>query len=258
VPRQQLALLLHEVAVHEEQALQRHVGGETPLARQVRAREVEELQVFVEAIAADPSVDGAAIVRRRERLGGTAHLPIDRARDGEQRVSDLFRGQPMAVGAPVQPVARILLEALLRMLAAQLVDRAEHDFAVQLFDRESVVDEPLRQILEQFRIRGTLAVDPEIARRVDNPGYRNVLSHTRLTRTRSAIGSLTMASASSRRPLPFVNGAGVPGLNTDRKWRGTSSPRLNALPRLLTFRSIGFSASLTPWTKRVVRRLCGA
>src|SRR6266545_687692 len=55
------------------------------------------------------------------------------------------------------------------MLAAQLIDRAEHHFTVQLLDREPVVDEPLRQVLEQFRIRRPFAVDPEIARRVDNP-----------------------------------------------------------------------------------------
>ena len=48
----------------------------------------------------------------------------------------------------------------------------------------------------------------------------------RLTITRVAIGCLTMASASSSRPLPLVNGAGSPALSTDRKCRGTSSPRL--------------------------------
>ena len=65
--RQQLALLLHEIAVHEEQPLQRHAGGEALLGRQVGAREVEQLQILVELVAADLAVDRAAVEGGRQR-----------------------------------------------------------------------------------------------------------------------------------------------------------------------------------------------
>src|SRR5262249_29250716 len=42
--REPLGLLLHEVAVHEEQALQRNARREPFLRGEIRAREVEELQ----------------------------------------------------------------------------------------------------------------------------------------------------------------------------------------------------------------------
>ena len=50
---QPLGVLLHEVAVHEEQPLQRHVGREALLGGLARAREVEQLQELVELVAAD-------------------------------------------------------------------------------------------------------------------------------------------------------------------------------------------------------------
>jgi hypothetical protein len=52
-------------------------------------------------------------------------------------------------------------------LRAQLIDGTEHDVAVQLLDRAFLVDEPLRQILEQLGVRRPLARDAEVARRVD-------------------------------------------------------------------------------------------
>ena len=73
-PRQQLALLLHEVAVHEEQPLQRHGGREALLGRQVRARKIEQLQVVVELVAADLAVDRAPVDERRQRRRRPAHL----------------------------------------------------------------------------------------------------------------------------------------------------------------------------------------
>ena len=104
--REQLALLLHEIAVHEEQPLQRHAGREALLGREVRAREIEQLQVFVELVAADLAVDRAPVERRRQRRRRPAHLRIERARDEQQRIANLLGGHPVAIRAPVQAVAR--------------------------------------------------------------------------------------------------------------------------------------------------------
>jgi len=41
---------------------------------------------------------------------------------------------------------------------------------MQLLDRQAVVDEPLRQVFEQLRVGRPLAVDAEVARRVDDAG----------------------------------------------------------------------------------------
>ena len=50
---------------------------------------------------------------------------------------------------------------------------------------------------------------------------------TRFTMTRMASGCFTIASANSRRPLPFWKGFGSPSHSTVKNWRGASAPRLS-------------------------------
>ena len=117
-----------------------------------------------------------------------------------------------------------------------------------------VVDEPLRQVVEQLGMRRPLAGDAEVARRVDQAGAEMPLPdpvdddahRDRLRR---------IASASSRRPLPFVNGAGSLSDRTLRKWRGTSAPRLYGLPRRLTFRFDRLLDVADAVDERILRRL---
>src|SRR2546430_16952936 len=91
-------------------------------------------------------------------------------RSEEQRITNLLRRHAAPLDAPVQPVGRVLLEIPGIVVRAQLIDGARHDVAVQLFDRHLVLDEGLREIVEQLRVRRPLACEPEVARRIDEAG----------------------------------------------------------------------------------------
>ena len=134
-----LGVLLHEVAVHEEQPLQRDVGREALLGGLARAREVEQLQELVELVAAHAAVDRAARAERRQRRR-TARPCACRAR---RRRTAPSRGSARRVrrrrfGAPVEPVAAVLGEVGCIVVRAQLIDGAPHDLAVQRLDRDAV------------------------------------------------------------------------------------------------------------------------
>src|SRR5262245_31014472 len=76
----------------------------------------------------------------------------------------------MTVRAPIQAVSRILVETFLIVVGAELIGRAHHDLAMQFLDRQAVVDEELRQVVEQLRMCRPLAGDTEVAWRIDEPG----------------------------------------------------------------------------------------
>src|SRR5258708_18176136 len=59
-PRQQFTLLLHKVAVHEEQTLQGHVGCEALLGSHVGTGKIEQLQILIQLVAAHSSIHRAA------------------------------------------------------------------------------------------------------------------------------------------------------------------------------------------------------
>ena len=164
--RQAARLLRHQVAVHEEQALQRDVRRHALVAGAVRIGEIEKRQHAVQLAPADEAVDRAAMILRLvQLLRRAAHLQIQIARDVEQRVAQRFGIQPLPVGAPQQPIVRIGREIGRRIIRAQLVRRGEHDLAMHGLDRPLVLDEAARQIIEQLRMRGTLAQLAEIAGR---------------------------------------------------------------------------------------------
>ena len=89
------------------------------------------------------------------------------AGDGEDGVADLFGVKSFAVGAPVKAVAGILGERRRVVLGGELIDGAEHDFAVELFGRHPVLDEVGSQVFEEFGISGAFAGEAEIAGRFD-------------------------------------------------------------------------------------------
>ena len=150
--RQPLRLLLHEVAVHEEQPLQRHVGLEALLGARSSAPGSRTAAGTIELVAADLAVDGPP---RRRGVSSSDGPPIfsSSAPDDEQdRVAHLLGGHPPAVGAPVAAIAGILRDVRRRVVGARLIHGAQHDLPVQLLDRVAVVDERLREVLEQLGI----------------------------------------------------------------------------------------------------------
>ena len=104
-PREQLALLLHEVAVHEEQPLQRHGGGEALLGGEIRAREIEQLQVLVELVAADFAVDRARD-RRAASAAPTARPASCRARPPRTAASRAS-ARPSCAGGSTRQYSRL-------------------------------------------------------------------------------------------------------------------------------------------------------
>ena len=71
---------------------------------------------------------------------------------------------------------------------------------------------------------------------------------TLLTSTRAVSGldGEVIARASSRRPLPWANGASSPP-RIERKRRETSTPGVSGLPRISTFMGRGSFASASVW-----------
>ena len=76
-------------------------------------------------------------------------------------------------------------------------------------------------------MRRPFAVRAEVARRVDDAGAEMALPDAIDDDARGERMRRRSSSASSSRPLPFVNGAGSRSLRTLRKRRGTSSPSLH-------------------------------
>src|SRR5262245_39893814 len=166
-PRQPLGLLLHEVAVHQEQPLQRDVRAEALLGADRRGGKVEELRELIELVAADPAIERAARGRPDQILGRPAHFLVERAGDEERRVAHFLRRHAAAVHAPVPAVAGVFRERRRRVVVARLIDRTQHQQPLEFLDRVSVVGEPAREILEQLGVARLFAELPEVARRVD-------------------------------------------------------------------------------------------
>ena len=80
---------------------------------------------------------------------------------------------------------------------------------------------------------------------VSTSGWPKTCSHKRFTITRAVSGlvGLAMASASSRRPLPSVNGRRGAVERISRNWRGTVLPGRPGLPRsrMVPFTGLGLS-----------------
>ncbi len=100
-------MLHHEIAIHEEELLERDQGGQALLAGGDGVGEIKERQDGVEPPAADVAIDGAAVVCRAECDGGAAGLEIEIAGDEEQGIADGFNIEAAAVGVPEQAVFRV-------------------------------------------------------------------------------------------------------------------------------------------------------
>ncbi len=132
---------LNEVAVHEEEALQGHRGGESFLGADVGRREIEELQVGIEFVAAHLPINRAALVVGSEFGRGTAERGIEVTGNFKDRIAQLLGFEALAVGAPIEAIAGILIGIEFVVFGRELIDRAQHDATLQFFDRHAVFHE---------------------------------------------------------------------------------------------------------------------
>ena len=160
---------MHEVAVHQEQTLQRNRCVKAFLGTDRRAGKIEELEIIVELVAPDFSVDGAPQESRRERFRRTAQRLVEITRNREDRIADLLGIEPLRIGAPIKAISRILFVSGIVHRRAELIHRAQHDFAMQLLDGHSIMRELVSQIFEKLWVRWTLARHSEVAGRIHDP-----------------------------------------------------------------------------------------
>src|SRR5262245_20574309 len=79
----QFGLLLNKVAVHEKQALQRHVRRVTLLGGDDGAGKIEELKKVIQFVAAHFSIQGSPRRLRRQGLRRPSHFLVERPGSGE-------------------------------------------------------------------------------------------------------------------------------------------------------------------------------
>ena len=60
----------------------------------------------------------------------------------------LFGVHTFTVSAPIETVAGVLIHGYFVIGGGKLIDRAQHDFTLQLLDRHAVLDEVIREIFE--------------------------------------------------------------------------------------------------------------
>ena len=97
-------------------------------------------------------------------------LEVEVSGDEEDGVAELLGVEALQGEVRVIAVQRILDVLLGRLLAALLIDRREHDHALQLLERHTVLLELRRQILEQCGIGWWIADGAEVVGGVDDAG----------------------------------------------------------------------------------------
>ena len=169
--RPRAGLLDDERVVHQDQRLGRHVRDVPPADRRERDRRVEGEHHRRQEVAADRQVDAAPAVAveraARGRSAAAVHerRQVDRARSGRtagrragRRRRASRRGSPRlpaggsasgaAAGSRDRPCPPRASGA-----ARHPVGARQHQRADQRLDRPAVADEPVGQVVEQFRVR---------------------------------------------------------------------------------------------------------
>src|SRR5262249_7405037 len=137
--RQFLAFEVDEIAVHQEETLERDRGREALFGRDVWTGKIEGLKILIELVAADAAVDGAARECWREFGRGASDRIVEVAGYHQDGIAKLLGIEPLAVGAPIEAIARILGVVGFVVVRAELIYRTKHDFAVELLQGHSVV-----------------------------------------------------------------------------------------------------------------------
>ena len=157
----------HERAVHHEQRLLRHRGGEALRAVRVGTGEIERAKQARQVLPVDQSVERAP--SRPGRLRQLDRRPAQRrdptARRRQQRIAQRFEIQPLAIHPPQQPILGIDCAALGPIDAGLLIGGRVQNQPVQVLERPVVLDQRSGQVVEQLRMGGRLAAQAEIAGR---------------------------------------------------------------------------------------------
>ena len=184
--------------VQERQGLRRRDGSVSRSAGLVRVRQIERGQQRVRTVPLGEEVDAAPAVlersladlpsacgrghsrRQRREDAGPADPCVQQARCPKRRVAQDFRLKPAPRKLPEQPVGRIEpcrpsagsvgAAAQGRLRRGRLaVGARQHDQPMKPLDTPAGTDELVRQPVEQFRVRGTLAHHSEVAGRGHDP-----------------------------------------------------------------------------------------
>ena len=103
-------------------------------------------------------------------IDGVATLDqIELARDGQERVAHGLKVKPAAIHFPKQSILRVDLGKA-AVVAALLIGVGKQDQSMEFFERPTVVDEPGRQIIEQFGVGRRIGAHAEITGRADQSG----------------------------------------------------------------------------------------
>ena len=97
-----------------------------------------------------------------EWLRRACGFAVEFAGDAEERVAHGFGVETLAVGSPEEAVGGIDRDGLAFLVGAKLVSAREHDFAVEFFDGPVTRDELRREVIEEFRMAGTITHEAEV------------------------------------------------------------------------------------------------
>src|SRR5262249_28902695 len=155
---------LHEVAVHQKQALERNRRNKPFFSADAWTGEIEELQIFIQLVSADFPVNRTAQVSGSQIGGRASHGIRDVAGSEGNAIAKLLCVEGSLLGRPVQTVSGILRGIFRIIGGTELIHRTQHDRPLKPLYRHSVIDEVMSEILEQLWICRTLAGSSEIAR----------------------------------------------------------------------------------------------
>ena len=159
-----------------------------------RLRQVEQFEKLGDDSSNHRQVDATM----RERL--VKHADIDTATDfafsdfcnerspwrvrfqstaaSQHRVAQRFSFKPTTTHPPPQCVSWIDFKIRIQIVGPQLITARRHKLANQRLDRPSVLgNEPVGQVVEQFRVRGRKPVDAKVVDRLDQPPTEHVLPY---------------------------------------------------------------------------------
>lgn len=97
------------------------------------------------------------------------------AGDAEQAVAQGLELEATRPLPPEQVIVGVAGEGVRLRRAALLPGRRRHDVALQRLDRPAVRDEPRREVVEQFGVRGPFAGRAEVIGRGDEPAAKMLL-----------------------------------------------------------------------------------
>ena len=205
---------------------------------------------------ADRAVESSPVIARgRQAHGWPAHAAIQVSARRKQRIAPRLDFETPPVHAPEQFVVAVHFAGARVEAVAHLVSRREHNGSVQRLHGPALLDELLREPVEQRRVRGPLAERAEVARGAHEAGAEVMLPEAvhhhargeRVLRVRDGAGQFEPPAAALER-LDLA--AGQHG--QERPWRDVARRVLVAAQQ---HRDVGgLRAFLERVRERILRR----